>query len=381
MAIAGELQFMRVRLHGGRFKGAELPFFILGDLAPLQEMVVDVAKWLFKQEHGRGRASPDFNQIYLKVVGLDSGSCVVDVAIDTTQPILPDAPVQNRTYFEVAVERIVDTIEQAGRGPKRLNGSVPPRYMAYFNRVGRSLLPDERMELTCHKNTASLTQEAREVLVRHYSDEIIRDVTVRGTVIEVHQKNMTFRLQQIHGTQVDCTFLEQHRDVVINALANYRNHKGSNAVRVQVHGTGVYDKSDRLQRVDSIKNVEPFDTLDVDARLDEFRNLRDGWLDGDGMAPKHLNLDWLSSVFGRYYPGDLPLPYTYPTTKGGVSLEWSFGIRDADVEIDLEKRTGEWFVFNKETGESEANEGVNLDDPVGWLQIAERLRHLKERAE
>ena len=376
-----ESQFMRVRLHGGRFKEAELPFFILGDLAPLQEMVVDVAKWLFKKEQKRERASSDFNQIYLKVVGLNSGSCVADIAIDTTQPILPDVPVQNHKYFEMAVGRIVDVIEQAEQGPKRLNGRVPPQYMAYFNRVGRSLLPDERMELTCRKNTANLTQKARAVLVRHYSNEIIRDMTVRGTVIAMHQKNMTFRLQQTYGTQINCTFLEQYRDVIVKALASYKKGKDRDAIRVQVSGTGVYDKSDRLQRVDFIRNVEQLDIRDVDVSLDEFRNLRDGWLDGDGVAPRHSNLDWLSSVFGRYYPGDLPLPHTYPTVNGGVSLEWSFDGREAHIEIDLERCTGEWFVINMKTGKSEEEEDMNLDDPKNWLQIADRLRRLKEKTE
>ena len=56
------------------------------------------------------------------------------------------------------------------------------------------------------------------------------------------------------------------------------------------------------------------------------------------MAPDHAGLDWLSDVFGKYYPVDMPLPRTYPMADGGVSLEWSFGEREADVEINLKSR-------------------------------------------
>lgn len=375
-------RFMRVRLHGGRFKDAELPFSILGDLVPLQEMVVDVAKWLFKERHGRERASPDFNQSYLKIVGLRSGSSLVEIDIGTTRPILPGVPVQNYEHFEEAVEHIVDVIEQAGQGAEHLNGKIPPHYMAYFNRLGRSLRPNETLEITTrNKNTANLTQNIREVLARRSGNNIMRDITIRGVVSGVDAKAMKFQLEPIHGRTISkCPFLEQHSETVLAALHSYKTDK-DHAMQVRLQITGAYDKQDRLQRVESVRSIDPLNPLDVDARLDEFRNLRDGWLDGDGMAPKHSNLDWLSSVFGRYYPGDLPLPHTYPTVNGGVSLEWSFDVREAHVEIDLERRTGEWFVFNTETGKSDEDEDVNLDGPVGWQQIADHLRRLKEKTE
>lgn len=384
MVIVADPRFMRVRLHGGRFKDeAELPFFMLGDMVSLQEMVIEVAKWLFKEERGRERASSDFNQSYLKVVGLRGGSTVVEIDVGTTRPILPDIPVQHHEHFAMAAERIVGVIKQAEQGAEHLNGDIPPQYMTYFNRLGRSLLPGERMEITAHnKNTANLTQKVREALVRHSGGEIMRDITVRGVVPEVNAETMKFQLKPIHGSKINnCILLEQHRETVLAALSSYRNDEYHTKMQVLVQMTVTYDREDRLQHVDSVKNVEPLDILDVDARLDEFRNLRDGWLDGDGMAPKHSNLDWLSNVFGRYYPGDLPLPYTYPTPNGGVSLEWSFGVREADVEIDLERRTGKWFVFNKETGKSEVDENVNLDGPDGWQQISDSLRRLQGKTE
>ena len=118
----------------------------------------------------------------------------------------------------------------------------------------------------------------------------------------------------------------------------------------------------------------PLDPLDVGSRLDELRDLRDGWLDGEGVAPDHAGLDWLSGVFKRYYPDDVQLPHTYPTEDGGISLEWSLGTWEIDIEVNLEKHTGEWYMFNKDTKNNEENKKLKLDKPDDWKWVGERLR-------
>lgn len=368
---------MSVKLSGGRFKEAELPFFILGDLAPLQDMVVDVAKWLFREESGRRRSPSSFDQTYLKIVGLQPGSTIAEIDIDTTRVILDGAPVPNQEHFEAAANSIVNVIGLAEQGAKHLNGCIPPRCMVYFNRVGRSLMSDEVMEITAaDKRTARLTQQSREVLVRHSVGEIMRDITVRGVISETDLKNMKFRLEPIYGTIVNCPFLEQHRETVLDALDSYKNNEDRNRMQVRVQMTGMYDRQDRLQRVEHTRSVEPLEPLDVDARLDRFRNLRDGWLEGGGVAPDHEGLDWLSGVFKRYYPHDLQLPRTYPTAEGGVSLEWSAGKLEIDMEVNLDDHAGEWYVFNKDSKRGEEEKNLNLDSPDDWKWVDARLQNL-----
>lgn len=42
-------------------------------------------------------------------------------------------------------------------------------------------------------------------------------------------------------------------------------------------------------------------------RIEEIRQLKDGWLDGAGLAPRNDHLDWFVAAFERHYPDDLPL--------------------------------------------------------------------------
>ena len=372
---------MSVKLSGGRFKEAELPFFILGDLVPLQDMVVDVAKWLYKEESGRRRSPPSFDQTYLKIVGLQPGSTVAEIDIDTTRMILDGVPVPNQEHFEAAASSIVDVIRLAEQGSKHLNGRIPPRCMAYFNRLGRSLLSNEVIEITAaDQHTGRLTQQSREVLVRHSVDKIMRDITVRGVISEADLKNMRFRLEPIYGSIIQCPFLEQHTETVLEALNSYKNNKDNARLQVRVQMTGIYDRQDRMQCVEPIRSIESLEPLDVDARLDRFRNLRDGWLEGGGVAPDHGGLDWLSGVFERYYPDDLQLPRTYPTAEGGVSLEWSAGNQEIDIEVNLDDRTGEWYVFNRDSKHGEGEKRLNLDSPDDWKWVGEQLQSLMGKA-
>ena len=205
---------------------------------------------------------------------------------------------------------------------------------------------------------------------------IMQDMTIRGVIFDVDLKDMKFQLQPIYGSPIFCPFLERHRELVVEALKKYKKDRDNSKMYVQVQVTGAYDAHDRLQIVEPAKSVDLLDPLDVSASLDEFRSLQDGWLDGEGKAPDPDGLDWLSDTFERHYPDDLQLPRTYPMSDGGISLEWSIGVREADVEIDLKNHVGEWYVFNKDTEQGEEEKTLKLEKPADWAWVSRRLRSL-----
>ena len=120
---------------------------------------------------------------------------------------------------------------------------------------------------------------------------------------------------------------------------------------------------------------ESVDSLDPASRLDEFRDMQDGWLDGYGYAPSPRGLDWLSSSLKRRYAADAPSPYIYPTPEGGVSLEWSIGPHRASLEIDLDTREAEWHCLNLATDHSYERD-LQLDAPQDWAWLANEVRGL-----
>ena len=340
-------------------------------------MLVVVAKHTFKEKHGRKRTLSRFDRVHLKIVGLGSGSVVLDVNPDTTQPVLEGVPIPNYEFFYKAADKIIRVIESATKNPERLDDCIPAQYLKYFNNIGRNLIDEEMMELTIKgRHSAHLTQKTRKILARHSVDDIMQNITIRGKISDVDKKNKKFRLEPIHGTNnVYCSLFAQHESVVIDALDNYNKDIDHDKIRVIVRGTGIYDIQNNLKKI-NIRTVEFLSSLDVSARLDEFRNLQDGWLEGGGKAPDFEGLDWLSETFETQYPDDLPTPRTYPTADGRVSFEWSFGVCEIEMEVDIKNHYGEWCVFNNDTMCNEMEEKLELDDPASWQHIS---RHIKDR--
>lgn len=126
-------------------------------------------------------------------------------------------------------------------------------------------------------------------------------------------------------------------------------------------------------RLDSIQRVTSIRPRDVPARLDELRDMRDGWLEGGGLAPKSNELDWLSTAFERYYPDDVLLPYTYPTPEGGISMEWSVENNAVILDIDLDAHSAEWLWFDRDS-DDEFERTLNMDESADWQWLVSEIR-------
>ncbi len=112
--------------------------------------------------------------------------------------------------------------------------------------------------------------------------------------------------------------------------------------------------------------------FNVGARLDELRQIRDGWLEGKGLAPPGSGLDWLADAFDRNFPEEAPLPHLYPTETGGVQAEWSLGPNEVTLEVDLGTHTGEWHVLNMDTG-ADSERTLNCNDDEDWKWAVTRI--------
>ena len=210
-----------------------------------------------------------------------------------------------------------------------------------------------------------------------------KKIAIRGEVTELDQAKMTFKMQPIYGhSKVSGPVPKQYHDAFVKA---FTGSKDDARVLIEgvVEGAGKHILQDRPLALQSVERVTVLHPLDFHACLDEFRSMQDGWHEGDGKAPSHSGLDWLSDAFRRGYHADLPLPYTYPTFEGGVQCEWTIGQFYIEIEIDLDTRKGDWIRFDENSDFSvfEDEEILNLDDPSAWTWMAAKIRDTLERAE
>ncbi|MHB8788313.1 MAG: hypothetical protein ACYDBT_00380 [Desulfobulbaceae bacterium] len=369
------IEFLRPRLCGKRFEGRAIPLEVLKDLAVLEEMVVEVAKWRFLQEHTDRQRSPRgfADGIELKLTGVEEGSTIPVISLIVASLNLPGIPPTNQVYFEQAREAIVYAIEAAERN-QSVNPYLPDKCLSYFDRLGRSLRDEESIEFTTpsHPAPARLTKETRRklILASALVRELTEEVTIRGVIPEADQDKMTFELQLLDDHKITGPIPDQHFDTIIEAFNGYRR-----GTRILLQGIGRYNRQNRLLGLESIEHISLLDLLDVSARLDELRSLRDGWLDGKGLAPNSNGLDWLSASFDRHYPDELPLPYIYPTAEGGIQAEWSLGSNEISIEVDLATHQGEWHWLDLLTDATDSRE-LNLDNDDTWLWFVSEIRRL-----
>ena len=204
-----------------------------------------------------------------------------------------------------------------------------------------------------------------------------KEVILRGSVCEIEKGGASFQFQPIYGDKVRAFASERVIDKLPVVMEGGRDEK-----RILIKGIGVY-RDDELEQITQVYEISLLHPLDVQARLDDLRHLKDGWADGIqhpsdwgngyGKAPSHEGLDWLADKFTSEYPDDLPLPRAYPTPEGGVQMEWDKGNDAVIFEIDLDSRSAYWLWFDKGS-DADDERHLNLSEMKTWEWLAAEIR-------
>ncbi len=373
-----EHEFLKPRLVGRRFEGTAIPLELLKDIAVLEEMIIEVAKGEFLKDHPDRQRSPRgfTDGIELKLTGIEDGSAILVISLVLASMTL--FPPENQGYFEQARDSIIAAIDAAEKGGS-ITDHLPEKSLNYFDRMGRSLRDGEAMEFTTssHTHPARLTRETRRRLVYASSAayEIAEESSVRGSVPEADQDDQLFEIQMADGRKVKAPIVPQHRETVLDAFNGYQTGQ-----KLQVQGVGVVNRNGKLVRFDSVEHITPLDPLDVGARLDEVRLLKDGWLEGGGKAPTKVGLDWLEAAFNQHYPDEARPPYLYPTPEGDIRAEWSDSRHELSLDIHLAKKRASWHALDLETDREESRD-LNLDDPTEWEWLVSQITETMGGAE
>jgi hypothetical protein len=189
--------FLSPRLVGKRFQGHLIPLELLGDLAVLEAMVIEVAKWRYRQENpGRTRTPRKFTEgVTLALTGVEEGSAIANIALSLVfTGVLP--PPQQQEYLTQARDAIVGAIAAAGENKSPI-AYLPQKALAYFDRFGRSLQDDEAIEFSTGKPEAParLTKETRLRLLKAAEvTDRTEEIHFRGGIHAVDQEEMTFEM-------------------------------------------------------------------------------------------------------------------------------------------------------------------------------------------
>jgi hypothetical protein len=103
------------------------------------------------------------------------------------------------------------------------------------------------------------------------------------------------------------------------------------------------------------------------AQIEDLRQLKDGWLNGEGLAPSKQGLDWIAKTLDRYFT-DKTAPYIYPTPDGGVQAEWSIGHLEISLNINIKAHSAYWHSLDLNNS-NVLEKHLNLNNQNDWEWI------------
>lgn len=362
--------FARLRLTGGRFEGDGMPVEALTELVAYQQLVVGVAKEVYRSSHAdRQRLPRGFaDRLQLRLRTIEQGSAV---------PVLerirePGALLPREDDFTRSRDLIEDAVAAIAAGDA-LPEDFPRQAVVLFNRFGQTLRPDEAIELRKPgaRSGPKYTRDVQRRLVLEEERTFQAEVSDIGWVLELDSTRMTcmmrlrsaLRAQPVPAPVDDFTF-----DQVKAAMEP--NGEGP---PVHVTGIGVYSTAGHVLRLSSIQEVSPIEDPEgleaLDSRIAELAELKPGWLDGAGVPLTLEALGKARITLTELLLLDVPRARIYPTPEGGVQAEWAAGSYEISVTFEPDG-SSDALAVNRESGESRELENGAAAGIAEFFQLA-----------
>ena len=306
--------FIQPRFVGPRFEGHTLPLSATKDLAAYEELVLELAKHLYrqKQQH-RIRVPKGFASGFsLGIDKIDDGS-----AKPALVAILAGAQLFSTMPSEITeAKELINAVIATDAG-QPFPPAFPKDFYSYFNRIGRSLEDGEQIEWAPDSatNKTVLTPVKRKRLVLAHRENYEADVQIVGLVEELDAKKKTGTLRGLEKEAINFVFDDPF-------FADLKEALGNKDIHTRIKGIGVFDVNDRLGSIIEIEQLECLPHYPVVAAIEKLSNLSAGWLEGVGIPPKSDDLNWLVNEVTKAFPESLSYPSVAPTEEGHVIFEW-----------------------------------------------------------
>lgn len=355
--------FIQPRFVGARFEGHTLPLSAAKDLAAYEELVLELAKHLFRQKQiDRVRVPKGFAQGFsLHIERIDDGSAkpaLVAMVMGALMANLPPEIIESKNLINAV---IATEAEQA------YPSTFPKEFYSYFNRIGRSLEDGEFIEWLPESatNKTVLTPAKRKRLVIAHRETYEKEVNVVGLVEELNAPKRTGTLRTLDKEPVGFGYDDPF-------FADLKTALGSSTMHVRIKGVGIFDVNERLSAVKEIEQVDALAHYKLTSEIESLASLKHGWLEGHGVALNTDNLNWLSNEVTKSFPESLQYPAVVPTEDGNVVFEWIKPQARIELEVNFAAQQLEIYATNLKTRDFSE---VTLNQKE-WQSAFERIAKL-----
>lgn len=348
--------FGRLRFSGGRYEQPGMPLSAAAELERFERLVAEVARLRYLADHPERRRAPrGFRSVGLRLTRVEPGSVV---------PVL-ERPSSGQTALPVvdhhqeALELICQALD-AINDDKPLPERFPERALSEFAQFGRSLQPDERLELgTGGRPPALLQRETRARIQRlaHLNAiEVETVLTGQLTGLASEPPQLTITLpgegrRQLAGPYTDPALWDDLRGYL---------GQGERAPLASFSVIASQTPDGTITAIIDVLAVESALPAALADRLQELSTLADGWLQQGVPAPNESALRNTESLLLSCVDEGLPQPDIYPSADGGVQLEWRMPKGGIEIEM-LNDNTSTWCRIGSGAANDEYQEHSNSD--------------------
>lgn len=361
-------EFLKPRFTGPRFVEHTIPVEVARDLAAYEELVVELAKHLYLQDHpDRQRVPRGFEKSFnLHLEQIEEGSARTVLSWVATGTLA--LQLNGDSYFDKARDLVADCVV-ASANKQALPQNFPKHLLDYFNVFGRSLRDGEAVELPLPRAAeafAVLTPDRRKALVLAAKKVYTKEVELEGAVAETDWERQSFRLRLASGRAVVAPLPDSFDEII-------RQIGGKERMQARVKGIGVFDAWDQLEKLSETQHVEIMPNQALASEIESLLTLSDGWLEGLGKAIDRESLSWVEDRLLATFPEDLPFPHTAPSPEGGLFLEWIAKPWRISAEFLLPTHRCELQATDTSTGDSHEAD-LDLVNDHGWLSLYDFVR-------
>jgi hypothetical protein len=316
---------------GRRFDNAHLPVEVLSDLPAFRDLLVAYAKEEWRRRHaGRKRIPRGFeNSFSFDLVNILEGSAKPQLEWNRTsaQANLPGMDDEIGDIVECAYSNVITLIGGQAGVATALNAEK----LRALNRFGAGLRENEKIEIPERRsfNVVYLDTNRRRQLITAGRGNYRTRFEGIGLLTGTHVKGDPGSLVKVFTDKYAEIDIPVEQDQIIS------DFDGSLYAEVQFQLLVELDAQDRFRSVVEVFDVGVVDNDDFKkcrTRLDELRNLKDGWHDGHGFQIAQAPLD-LAQKFCIKHPTYCGLFRLYPTEVGGVLIDFERDGWDFSVEF------------------------------------------------
>lgn len=316
-------EFARLHLDGGRFDRPSLPVDVLDELVAYQAIVVEVARELWRRDNpARQRVPAHFDsRLGLRLARVETGSAIPVLEREETGELFD--------HFAAARDLVSDAV--AGAAHESLSESFPPSALGLFNNLGRRLHGSESLTIVTPSGDRSrYTSAVRRWLVKRGGERYTDQTILLGWVSDVNTEGQRFQVRLLSGRNLGGSYIPEQFSVLRDALAD----PPESGKQVRLDASVEFSPDDEPLRLLGDVDIVALGSLDwAQQRLDELRQLEDGWLDGEGKKPSSAALDLASAVLGLLDDSELEQPRLFPSAEGGLTGEWQRGSKRVVADI------------------------------------------------